>query len=134
MYNQTTIAVKNNHGYRLDIRHLHWSDSVSIHGFTYSAVRICAQLKYIFWFSYLGRHWRLIVIGWIFAYICLEPSARLNIYEYEDHMHYVFLCVCVFFFFNLNNSHFKLPLIRGQMILIVKSIRVYTWCVWKKVN
>ena len=62
MYNQTTIVVKSNHGSRLDIRRLHWSDSVSIHGSTYSTVRICAQLKYIFRFLYLGHHRILIVL------------------------------------------------------------------------
>jgi hypothetical protein len=90
--------VKTNHGSQLDIRRLHRSDSVSVRGSTYSMVRICAQLKYIFRFLYLGHHWKLIVIGWIFAYIYLEPSARLNIYEYEDYMHYVFCVFCLWVF------------------------------------
>jgi hypothetical protein len=79
--------MKTNHGSWLDIRRLHQSDFVTVHGSTYITVHICAPLKYIFQFLYLGHHWKLIVIGWIFAYICLDPSARLNIYEYEDHMH-----------------------------------------------
>jgi hypothetical protein len=64
MTNQMTITVKSNHGSRLDIRRLHRSDSVSVHGSTYSAVCICAQLKYIFRFLYLGHHWKLIVLMW----------------------------------------------------------------------
>jgi hypothetical protein len=61
--------------------------TVIVHGSTYIAVCICAPLKYIFWILYLGHYCKLILIGWIFAYICLELSAKLNIYEYEDHMH-----------------------------------------------
>jgi uncharacterized membrane protein YGL010W len=74
-------------GSRLDISSGYQIDIVTVHGSTYITVRICATLKYIFQFLYLGHHWKLVVIGWIFAFICLETSVKLNVYEYNDHMH-----------------------------------------------
>jgi hypothetical protein len=74
-------------GSRLDISPNYQIDIVTVHGSTYITVHICAPLKYIFRFLYLGHHWKLVVISWIFVFICLEPSARLNVYEYKDHMH-----------------------------------------------
>jgi hypothetical protein len=80
--------MKTKSGSRLDITLGYQIDIVTVHGSMYIAVRICAPLKYIFRFLYLGHHWKLVVIGSIFAFICLEPSARLNVYEYKDHMQY----------------------------------------------
>jgi hypothetical protein len=65
-----TITMKTNHGSRLDINCGYQSDIVTMYGSTYIVVRIYAPLKYIFRFC-VDYHWKLVVIGWIFAYIIL---------------------------------------------------------------
>jgi hypothetical protein len=65
------ITMETKRGSRLEMSHGYQIDIVTMHGSTYIAIRICAPLKYIFRFLYLGHHWKLVVIGWIFAYIIL---------------------------------------------------------------
>jgi hypothetical protein len=69
--------MKTNYGSRLDKCRSYQSDIVTMHGSTYIAVRICTPLRYISHSFYVNYHWKLIVIGWIFAYIILLYLLKL---------------------------------------------------------